>query len=417
MYRLDMIQEFRIADTPAAVAEHTGNCTITAGCTTVFVVYIAHIAVIIHAEALPAVHTEVVLIFRGFRTHTFTAFRSFFTAVFTEAAGITDIGTAAAVFPTFLTDGRTVGTVVAAEADFIACTAVTAVFAPDSRCTVSADSTIFTETIIVAVFTMLFAHFTEMYAVFTAFPASLADYCTVSAESAVFTKSIVIFCTFHAGAAVGAVVFSIAGGTVASAFRTHSAAFTAGFPTVITYYGTFTAQFTVCTETTCIQCTFQTDTAVRTVCITITCITVSSAVRTDFTAVFAGFAAVIAKIRTGSAKSAVQTESVLSHGAVIADAAFFTDTAVCFGAFFTDAAAFTEFSAVFAVLFAVRTDYRAVYTSAAARANLHTVTAAAALFTPAAVPRTVFTGIAVTTEVIIAVITVLRTFRTDQSAV
>jgi len=153
------------------------------------------------------------------------------------------------------------------------------------------------------------------------------------------------------------------------------------------------------------------------VCITITCITVSSAVRANFTAVFAGFAAVIAKIRTGSAKSAVQTESVLSHGAVIADAAFFTDTAVCFGAFFTDAAAFTEFSAVFAVLFAVRTDYRAVYTSAAARANLHTVTAAAALFTPAAVPRTVFTGIAVTTEVIIAVITVFRTFRTDQSAV
>jgi len=210
MHRLNMIHEIRITDAPAAVAAHTGNCSIAAGCTAVFVVYIAHITVIIQTEALSAVHTEVVLIFRGFRTHSFTAFRSFFTAVFTEATGITDIGTAAAVFPTFFADGRTVGTVVAAEADFIACTAVTAVFAPDSRCTVSADSTIFTETITVAVFTMLSAHFTEMYAVFTAFPASLADYCTVSAKSAVFTKSIVIFCTFHAGTAVGAVVFSIA---------------------------------------------------------------------------------------------------------------------------------------------------------------------------------------------------------------
>ena len=408
--------EIRVADTPAAaVAAGARDRHAAAGAASALAIdFIAVVAVVDHTEAAAAVLTEVGVVFRVFDTHTVTAVASFFTAVFAKPTGVTDRRAVVAVRFTFFTDHRALFTVTAAEAGFIADTAVIAVLAPSAGGAVLAVSAFLAEAVAIAQFAVFAALGAELHAVFAALTAALADDGAVAAKRAFIAEAVCVFCAFPAHAAVAAVRIAVAGGAVTAALGADATAVRAGLAAVRTDHGTFAAQLTVLAVTAVAQRAIHTHTALNAAGIAVALRAVAAAVGTDVGTFITGHAAVVTEIHAVATKATVVTPAVRVYGTLIAGATFLADAAVCLSAFVTDAAALTEVDAVLTVFPAVRANHGAVHTAAAAGADLHTVAAVITFIAPTVALAAFLADIAVAAEIIVAVFTVFRTFRTDQ---
>jgi len=90
-----------------------------------------------------------------------------------------------------------------------------------------------------------------------------------------------------------------------------------------------------------------------------------------------------------------------------------TQSTVCFGTILADAAAYTEFCAFFTGFATFFAEHSAIHTTVSARTNRYTSTTAVTFTTPAVALCTILAGITVTAEILIAVVAVLITIRTN----